>query len=184
MHQPAPLIALLGLWAGGSHASPFDKAAAASSLSDCLTKAGVPVDTSGSPDYRLDTSSFNLRLNYTPVAVAAVTTTKHVQDAVACARQAGVKANAKCGGHSYASFGLGGEDGHLVIEMSRMNKVVLDNATGIATAEGGTRLGHLAWELWNQGNRAISHGTCPGFVNSTLPLLFTVSFSLRLWLLT
>ncbi|KAK3308307.1 uncharacterized protein B0T15DRAFT_104933 [Chaetomium strumarium] len=175
MHHLAPLTALLGLWAGisssssssSSHTSPspspFDNNNnKAGSLSDCLAKAGVPVDASGSADYQLDISSFNLRLNYTPVAVAAVTTAQHVRDAVACARQVGVKANAKCGGHSYASFGLGGEDGHLVIEMSRMNRVVLDNATGIATAEGGTRLGHLAWELWNQGGRAISHGTCPG----------------------
>jgi FAD/FMN-containing dehydrogenase len=158
MHQLAPLFALLGL-AGAAYASPFDKA---DTLADCLTKAGVPIDESGSAEYKLDATPFNLRLNYTPVAVAAVTTTKHVQDAVTCARQLRIKANAKCGGHSYASFGLGGEDGHLVIEMSRMNKVVLDNATGIATAEGGTRLGHLAWELYNQGKRAISHGTCPG----------------------
>jgi len=158
MHLPVPLAALLGL-ASTSHASPFDKATA---LSECLTVAGVPVDEVGSAEYQLDISTFNLRLNYTPVAVAAVTTTKHIQDAVTCARLAGIKATAKCGGHSYASFGLGGEDGHLVIELSRMNKVVLDKATGIATAEGGTRLGHLAFELYNQGKRAISHGTCPG----------------------
>ncbi|KAK3906372.1 putative FAD-linked oxidoreductase YvdP [Staphylotrichum tortipilum] len=158
MHRFGPLLALLGL-AASAHASAVDTAAA---LTDCLTKAGVPVDASGSADYMLDATPFNLRLNYTPVAVAAVTTVKHIQDAVTCAKQLGVKANAKCGGHSYASFGLGGEDGHLIIEMTRMNKVVLDNATGIATAEGGTRLGHLAYELYNQGKRAISHGTCPG----------------------
>ncbi len=158
MHLSTSVLALLGL-ASTSHASPFDKAGA---LVDCLAQAGVPVDASGSADYLLDATPFNLRLNYTPVAVAGVTTTKHIQDAVACARQLGIKANAKCGGHSYASFGLGGEDGHLIVELTRMNKVVLDNTTGIATAEGGTRLGHLATELYNQGKRAISHGTCPG----------------------
>ena len=158
MHLSTSLLALLGL-ASTSHASPFDKAG---ELVDCLTKADVPVDASGSADYLLDATPFNLRLNYTPVAVAAVTTTKHIQDAVGCARQLGIKANAKCGGHSYASFGLGGEDGHLIVELTRMNKVVLDNSTGIATAQGGTRLGHLASELYNQGKRAISHGTCPG----------------------
>ncbi|AEO63154.1 a2da38d3-a863-4ab5-9c5d-49416d8232d7 [Thermothielavioides terrestris] len=158
MHPLISLSALLGL-AGSSHALALDKAAA---LADCLSKASVPVDAPGSADYKLDVSSFNLRLNYTPVAVVGVNTTKQIQDAVSCARQLGLKANAKCGGHSYASFGLGGEDGHLVIEMSRMNKVVLDNDTGIATVEGGARLGHLAVELYTQGNRAISHGTCPG----------------------
>lgn len=160
MHPLASLTALLGL-TGAAHASALDKAAA---LVDCLAKTSVPLDASGSADYTLDASSFNLRLNYTPVAVVGVSTAAQVQNAVRCARQLGIKANAKCGGHSYASFGLGGEDGHLVVEMSRMDKVVLDNGTGIATVEGGARLGHLATELWNQGGRAISHGTCPGWV--------------------
>ncbi|KAK3366153.1 hypothetical protein B0T24DRAFT_414925 [Lasiosphaeria ovina] len=156
-----PLLALLGL-AGASpaaHASPFDKADA---LADCLSKSGVPTDALGTDDWKLDVAPYNLRLNFTPVGIAVPTTPKHVQDAVACAAKLGVKANAKCGGHSYGSFGLGGEDGHLTIEMDRMNKVVLDNTTGIATIEGGSRLGHVAWELYNQGNRAFSHGTCPG----------------------
>ncbi|KAK4203061.1 putative reticuline oxidase precursor [Triangularia verruculosa] len=154
----APLCALLGL-AAISYASPFDKRGA---LTDCLVESGVPVNTPGSADWKLDSAPFNLRLNYTPVAIAVPTTAKHVQDAVACAAELGIKANAKCGGHSYASFGLGGEDGHLTIEMDRMNKVVLDNSTGIATVEGGSRLGHVAWELYQQGRRGFSHGTCPG----------------------
>ena len=158
MQRLAPFLALLGL-ATISHASPFDHADA---LADCLAKASVPIDAHGSSDWKLDVSPFNLRLNFTPVAIAAPTTAKHVQDAVACASQLGIKANAKCGGHSYASFGLGGEDGHLIIEMDRMNKVVLDNSTGIATVEGGSRLGHVALELYNQGKRGFSHGTCPG----------------------
>lgn len=154
----APLFALLGL-AGTSHASPFDKAGA---LSDCLIASDVPISAPGTTDWKLDAAPFNLRLNFTPVAIAVPRTAKHVQDAVACAAQLGIKANAKCGGHSYASFGLGGEDGHLTIEMDRMNKVVLDNTTGIATVEGGSRLGHVAWELYQQGKRGFSHGTCPG----------------------
>lgn len=159
MHQLAPLFALLGLASTSHAASPFEKADA---LSDCLTKAGVPLDTHGSNDWKLDSSSFNLRLNYTPVAIAVPKTAKHVQDSVACARQLGIKTNAKCGGHSYAAFGLGGEDGHLTIQMDRMDRVVLDNTTGIATVEGGARLGHVAYELYNQGKRGFSHGTCPG----------------------
>ncbi|KAK4191294.1 putative reticuline oxidase precursor, partial [Podospora australis] len=154
----APLFALLGL-AGTGYASPFDKA---SSLSDCLLASEVPVSAPGTADWKLDAAPFNLRLNFTPVAIAVPRNAKHVQDAVACAAKLGIKANAKCGGHSYASFGLGGEDGHLTIEMDRMNKVVLDNTTGIATVEGGSRLGHVAWELYQQGKRGFSHGTCPG----------------------
>ncbi|KAL2255593.1 hypothetical protein VTK26DRAFT_3045 [Humicola hyalothermophila] len=159
MRQLAPILASLALATNSNAVSLSEKADA---LSDCLAKASVPLDVPGSGDWNLDSSPFNLRLNYTPVAIAVPRTAKHVQDSVACASQVGIKTNAKCGGHSYASFGLGGEDGHLVIQMDRMDKVVLDNSTGIATVEGGARLGHLAWELYNQGKRAISHGTCPG----------------------
>lgn len=155
MLQLAPLLALLGLAA----ASPFEKQAA---LTDCLSAAGVPVSAPGTPDWKLDASPYNLRLNFTPVGIAVPTTTKHIQDTVACAVKLGVKANAKCGGHSYGSFGLGGEDGHLTLELDRMNEVILDKETGIARVQGGARLGHVASELYKQGNRGFSHGTCPG----------------------
>ncbi|KJR87662.1 chitooligosaccharide oxidase [Sporothrix schenckii 1099-18] len=131
-------------------------------VEDCLTKADVPFDAPGTADWSQDAAPFNLRLNYTPAAIAVPTTVKHIQDAVSCAAKLGVKANPKCGGHSYASFGLGGEDGHLVIELDRMDSVVLDSSTGIATVQGGARLGHVAAELYAQGRRGFSHGTCPG----------------------
>jgi FAD/FMN-containing dehydrogenase len=142
-----------------SFASPLDVSAA---VEDCLKTAGVPLDAHGTAGWSQDVAPFNLRLNYTPVAIAVPTTIKHIQDAVSCAAKLGVKANPKCGGHSYASFGLGGEDGHLIIEMDRMDSVVLDNSTGIATIQGGARLGHVAAELYAQGKRDFSHGTCPG----------------------
>jgi FAD/FMN-containing dehydrogenase len=152
-------VVILGLGSTLSNASPFNKQEA---LADCLSKAGVPTDGAGTDDWKLDVAPFNLQLNFTPVAIAVPATVQHIQDAVACAAKLGVKANAKCGGHSYASFGLGGEDGHLTVEMDRMNVVTLDKSSGIAVVEGGSRLGHVASELYNQGKRAFSHGTCPG----------------------
>lgn len=150
--------AVLGLSLTASAATLAKRAA----VEDCFTQAGVPFHIVGSSGWEQDSAPFNLRLNYTPIAIAVPTTVKHIQDAVACGQRIGLKANPKCGGHSYASFGLGGEDGHLTIEMDRMSKVVLDNATGIATVEGGSRLGHVAAELYAQGKRDFSHGTCPG----------------------
>ncbi|KAK0652835.1 hypothetical protein B0T16DRAFT_388034 [Cercophora newfieldiana] len=155
MSSFAAIFALLGLAA----ASPFEKQAA---LSACLSASSVPTSAPGTQDWKLDASPYNLRLNYTPVAISVPTTAEHVQNAVACAAKLGIRANAKCGGHSYGSFGLGGEDGHLTIELDRMNEVVLDTATGNARVQGGARLGHVASELWTQGKRAFSHGTCPG----------------------
>lgn len=131
-------------------------------LDDCLAAAAVPTDTPGSTDWKYDVAPFNQRFNYTPVAIVVPTNVQHVQAAISCAAEAGVKVNPKSGGHSYAAFGLGGEDGHLVVELDRMNKVILDPETNISTVQAGARLGHIATSLYDEGNRAFSHGTCPG----------------------
>jgi FAD/FMN-containing dehydrogenase len=149
---------------GGAAADPALPAALglrAQSLSACLSAAGVPTDSQGSSAWNTETTPFNGRLPITPAAVAVPTSVAHVQAAVSCAVQAGVKVSPKSGGHSYASFGLGGEDGHLVISFSRMYNVYLDRSTNISEVQTGARLGHVFQNLLN-GGRAISHGTCPG----------------------
>ncbi|KAJ3566769.1 hypothetical protein NPX13_g7011 [Xylaria arbuscula] len=149
----------LGLLAGLSRAAVLNKRAV---LTDCLAEAGTAVDAIDSTDWERDTRPFNSLLPYKPDVVAVPTTAEQIQKAVICGAQSGYKVTPKCGGHSYASYGLGGEDGHLVLQLDRMYAVKLDTETNTATVEPGTRLGHLAVELWAQGKRAISHGTCPG----------------------
>ncbi|KAI1197645.1 FAD binding domain-containing protein [Nemania serpens] len=149
----------LGLLVGLSRAAALNKRGV---LADCLTQAGIALDQIDSKDWELDTKPFNALLPYKPDVVAVPTTKEQIQSAVLCGAKSGYKVTPKSGGHSYGSYGLGGEDGHLVIELDRMFAVKLDTKTNIATAESGTRLGHLAVELWAQGKRAISHGTCPG----------------------
>ena len=153
------IAAGLGLIATLAQGAALDKRAA---LDDCLAKAEVPVDAVGSDEWELDVSSFNERVKYTPIAIAVPTTTEHIQSAVSCGAETGVKVTPKTGGHSYASLGLGGEDGHLIIQLDRMYEVKVDAETNIATVQAGSRLGHVASELYAQGGRAISHGTCPG----------------------
>jgi len=142
-------------------ASPHAKRAA---IDDCLKEAKVPVTARNSTQWKTDAGPFNDRLAYDPVAVAVPTTVEHIQAAVSCAAELGVKVNPKSGGHSYASFGLGGEDGHLVVELDRMYNVTLDPETHIATVQPGARLGHIATVIYEEGKRAFSHGTCPGCV--------------------
>ncbi len=142
-------------------ANPLAKRAA---IDDCLKAANVPADAPNSNDWRNDVNPFNQRLKYTPVAIAVATSAEHVAAAVTCAAKVGVKVSAKSGGHSYASFGLGGENGHLVVQLDRMSTVTLDSATNIATVQAGARLGRVATRLYQQGGRAFSHGTCPGYV--------------------
>ena len=69
--------------------------------------------------------------------------------------------NARSGGHSYAGYGLGGVNGHLVIDLLKIKDIVVDQETGTAVVGAGNRLGDIALGLFDQGGRAIPHGTCP-----------------------
>lgn len=109
-----------------------------SKVADCLASAAVPYESQTNSSWNVDILPFNERLPYTPAAVAIPTTTKHIQAAVSCGAKLRLKVTPKCGGHSYASFGLGGENGHLVVDLSRMNSVTVDTTTNIATVGGGT----------------------------------------------
>jgi FAD/FMN-containing dehydrogenase len=152
------LTIAVGVYAALADASLEKRAA----IDDCLSSAGVPTDARGSTAWSQDVAPFNTRLPYTPIAIVVPSTVAHVQAAVSCAAKVGVKVNPKSGGHSYASFGLGGENGHLVVELDRLNTVTVDSTTKMATIQAGARLGHVATALNQQGSRAISHGTCPG----------------------
>ncbi|KAM0420905.1 hypothetical protein ACHAPT_011294 [Fusarium lateritium] len=153
------LLLILGLCSCLSSGIPFYGPPDA--LTSCLATASVPYAAKNSSQWIQDTKPYNLRLAYVPEAVAIPTTVKHIQDAVKCGRQHGVRVSAKSGGHSYGSFGFGGEDGHLVVVMDAMDKVTL-NKDMSCTIQAGARLGHVATELFNLNRRALSHGTCPG----------------------
>jgi FAD/FMN-containing dehydrogenase len=130
---------------------------------NCLASSNVPQDYPGSSDFTQDTIPFNLRLNFTPVAYAVPKTVPQVQAAVVCASKVGVKVNPRSGGHSYASHSIGGEDGHLVIDMKYFRDTKVDPSHNyIATIGTGARLGNVALALFNQGGRAMAHGICPG----------------------
>lgn len=110
------LVVLLGFVATLSNAGLLHRRAA---VDDCLSQASVPTDKSGSSAWNADIKPFNQRVVYTPTAVAVPTTIAQIQASVNCGRTAGVKVTAKSGGHSYASLGLGGKNGNLVIVLDR-----------------------------------------------------------------
>lgn len=128
----------------------------------CLGASGIPNDHKGTSDWNLHAAPFNIRIPYTPVAVAVPETTDQIRKAVLCGKSLGIKVSGRSGGHSYANYGLGGDNAHLVIELSRMSDVSVDKDTNIATVQAGTRLGHLATVLYEKYGRAVAHGTCPG----------------------
>lgn len=130
------------------------------SLISCLARAEVPYVDPHSANWTEAIEPHNERVHFTPRALVYATTVNHVQDAVRCGNQHQAKVTAKSGGHSYASYGLGGEDGHLVIQLDHMYGVTMrDDNTAIIKA--GTRLGHATLELFKDAKRAISWGSCP-----------------------
>ncbi|CAI6337596.1 unnamed protein product [Periconia digitata] len=153
---------VITLLSAGLVASTADALVARATIEKCLTDAKVPVDRKGSPEWNEDVAPFNIRLPYLPTAISVPQNTKHIQDSVKCGKKLGIKVSAKSGGHSYASFGFGGENGHLVVELDQMYNVTYDAASNLATVQPGARLGHVATVLYEQYGRAIAHGTCPG----------------------
>ncbi|KAK2592792.1 hypothetical protein QQS21_009496 [Conoideocrella luteorostrata] len=131
-------------------------------LKSCLQSKGVEAVAQGSEKFSSAISSWNLRLKFNPVMVVVPKSTDQISAAVACGESSEVRVTAKSGGHSFGSYGLGGEDGHLLIDLAGMNQVKLDNGSHVAKVQPGARLGHVATELFNQGRRAFAHGACPG----------------------
>jgi FAD/FMN-containing dehydrogenase len=131
----------------------FIRRALEAALTACLAQQHVPYST-------MPVEPYNLRLPYTPLAVANPTKVGHIEKAVVCAANLGIKVNARSGGHSYVSAGLGGENGHLMIDMANFASVAVDSH-GIASVGTGARLGAVAVALNNKG-RGLSHGSCPG----------------------
>ncbi|POS72748.1 glucooligosaccharide oxidase [Diaporthe helianthi] len=121
----------------------------------------VPFLSPLSPAWATNSATYNLRVPVTPALIVYARTPKHVQDTVTCALSAGLKVNARGGGHSYTSLGLGGENNHLVVDLTNMNNISVDADTNIATVGAGARLGDVARQLFDNGGRAISHGSCP-----------------------
>jgi FAD binding domain len=134
---------------------------------DCLATKNVPVVLTTATNYADYSKPYNLRLEYAPDAIVIPTTSKHIADALSCARANGVKVQPKSGGHSYASYSMGGQNGSLIIDLEQLQEITVDSK-GVAKVGGGVRLGNLALGIYNSTNdnidhlRGLPHGTCPG----------------------
>ncbi|KAK3386771.1 hypothetical protein B0H63DRAFT_391881 [Podospora didyma] len=140
------------------------------SLQDCLNAvcAGrddcVHYDGHGSFKYFFEwLRPLNLAYLFTPAAVVRPRTAAEVSAVVKCAAQAGVKVQAKSGGHSYGNYGLGGQDGSVSVDLVNFQDVWV-NTTGNswqAHIGAGGKLGDIDEKLVPF-KRAFAHGVCPG----------------------
>ncbi|KAI1333478.1 hypothetical protein F5Y15DRAFT_421778 [Xylariaceae sp. FL0016] len=138
-----------------------------SPLADCLnTVCNGRAGCVGYPDNLLYQTAwvnrYNLALPVEPIAVVRPSTADDVSAFVKCAVANNVKVQAKSGGHSYANYGLGGDNGELVIDLVNFQQFSIDTDTWQATIGGGMKLSNVTDSLHDNGKRAMSHGTCPG----------------------
>lgn len=131
-------------------------------LGDCFSTAKVPIYAANTNNYAQAVKPFNLRLPFKSAALAVPETIQHIQDAVSCGVKNSVLVTPRSGGHSYGAHGLGGEDGHLIIDLRQFKNVTVDQKAHTAVVGAGGRLGNIALSLYDQGKQAMTHGTCPG----------------------
>ncbi|KAG8776303.1 hypothetical protein FRC12_000996 [Ceratobasidium sp. 428] len=131
-------------------------------FTSCLTSSGSggTIVTPSSSTYDSGRAAFNQRLSFKPAAIAYPGSSADVQKYVKCAATSNIPVVGRSGGHSYAAYGVGGQDGALVIDMKNMKALTVDGS-GVAKVQTGNLLGDVAQKLWDNGQRALPHGTCP-----------------------
>ncbi|KAJ6262672.1 Xylooligosaccharide oxidase [Drechslerella dactyloides] len=176
------LVALLPLLLQPVSAVPLENlhTRQQSTFVDCLSKGDVPIVLASDTSFSQLSSPYNRRLKYTPLTITLPTTILHISTTVKCASQFKIRVNARGGGHSYSAQALGGEDGHVVVDMQNFHDVVYNQSTTYAEVGGGARLGNIAQKLYDQAKRAIPHGTCPA-VGMGHPSLGGFGISSRNW---
>ncbi|KAJ7065290.1 hypothetical protein C8F01DRAFT_738244 [Mycena amicta] len=158
---------LLALLLAGATGASSTTETNSTQLQTCLNQV-FDSSTSGSVHYPQDllyqllyVKAYNQNIPVTPAAVTQPRTAEVVSKIVQCAVASGLKVTPRSGGHSYGNYGIGGEDGVVVLDLFHFQQFRMDNSTWYATIGAGTLLADLTTRLHNAGNRAIAHGTCP-----------------------
>ncbi|PFH45068.1 Glucooligosaccharide oxidase [Amanita thiersii Skay4041] len=135
------------------------------------------------PTYANITTPYNLRYHFSPISVAFPRSPQDVSNIVKVGVQFNKTIVPRGGGHSYISNGLGGADNVLIIDMSNFKNVTL-HKDNTATIESGNRLGDIALGLFQQGGRALPHGSCPYVGIGGHASFGGFGFTSRMWGLT
>ncbi|KAI1458561.1 putative glucooligosaccharide oxidase [Annulohypoxylon moriforme] len=130
------------------------------SVTKQLSEKGVPFKCASDPDWAAYSSSYNIRLPFTPAVVVLPHEDQQIEHALACAREHGLKVQARSGGHSYASHSVGGVDGAMVIDMRQFQLIQIQGDHVVVNS--GVRIGNLAKAIYEVSGwkQALPHGTC------------------------
>ncbi|GAA6031367.1 hypothetical protein JCM8097_005626 [Rhodosporidiobolus ruineniae] len=130
------------------------------SLASCLRRNGLQPITAQSSNFTQDTEAYNERLQPNPAALFYPSSPDDIASALTCAASTSTQVSARGGGHSYASYSLGGDDGALVVDLNAFRDISVDE-NGLAKIGAGNRLGDIYLAL-NEEGWAFAAGTCPG----------------------
>jgi FAD/FMN-containing dehydrogenase len=103
----------------------------------------------GSPLYDDARRVWNLAYDRRPLAMARCADVDDVRRCVEFARRHSVPVAIRGGGHSFAGFGVA--DGALQIDLGAFNTVTVDQARGVASIGGGTRIKELLTAILSSG---------------------------------
>jgi FAD/FMN-containing dehydrogenase len=130
----------------------------------------------GDPGFAAYASPNNLRYaSVLPAGIAVCANAQDVSASIRWAREFGVPLVARSGGHSYGGYST---TTGLMIDVARMNTIVYDASTGIATMGGGTRNGDVFRALRGP-KRAVTHGRCFSVGVAGLVLGGGIGFNMR-----
>ncbi|SNX85390.1 related to Reticuline oxidase precursor [Melanopsichium pennsylvanicum] len=161
-----------------------DNTTALNSLQSCLSNSGgTQLAYQSSSDYSSLSSSYNPIFAYKPLVITVPSNEAQVASIVKCVsqQQGQYKLSPRSGGHSYESYSLGGQDGSVVVDLQSLSSVVVDQNANTAKVGAGVRLGTLAQKIWDQGQYALPHGTCPMVGVSGHALGGGFGFTTRAW---
>ncbi len=110
------------------------------------------------PSYEDARMDYNTRYSKYPRVIVFCQRVLDVINAVKWARETHTPIRVRCGRHSYEAFSIVNKG--IVIDVSEMNKVLLEKSKGIASIQAGATLLPLYKVLWHKGV-TIPGGTCP-----------------------
>ncbi|ETN39638.1 uncharacterized protein HMPREF1541_05864 [Cyphellophora europaea CBS 101466] len=108
----------------------------------------------------LDVHRYNLRYDTNPAAVTYPESAEEVGAIVKCAAAAKVPVQARSGGHSFGNYGIGGDDGAVVVDTKHLNRLDYLDSDQTAHIGPGNGLKDVNDFLLEHG-RFASHGDAP-----------------------
>ncbi|XP_037047403.1 uncharacterized FAD-linked oxidoreductase YgaK-like, partial [Bradysia coprophila] len=141
-----------------------------SELRDCLAELGIDVD-SNLIERNLASNSVYAAINFQwqergayrhPKAYLLINSATDIQAAIKCGRSLNLEIVARNGGHGYikSAYGHSNGDNTLILDLKAFKSIVVDQQARTATVDAGALLGHVAYELWENGNFVFPYGIC------------------------